>query len=89
MTRPTECRDCTDEIVLARLPNGGWMRLEPYPDPTGSVRVEVLAGGLRVMGKAEPWNRRQKRWSRHKCVPASKAVRRPPQQLVLIHAEEA
>jgi len=78
-TRQTFCDGpdgCGAPIVKAKAPNGGWMRLEPWPDPAGEVRVEVLAQ-LRVLPRFEPSNRNTKRYERHRCVPARKAVTRP------------
>lgn len=83
-TRQTFCDRCGAPIVTARAPNGGWMPLEPYPDPEGKVRVEVLHQ-LRVLPAFEPSNRNTKRYEKHHCVPAHKAVPRPaddaPEQL--------
>lgn len=82
-TRQTWCDGpdgCGAAIVKAKAPNGGWMRLQPWPDPTGPIRVEVLAQ-LRVLRSFEPSNRYTKRYERHTCVPARKAVARPPEQV--------
>lgn len=78
-TRQTFCdgpNGCGAPIVKAKAVNGGWMPLEPYPDPEGNIRVEVLHR-LRVLPSFEPSNRNTKRYERHRCVPAHKAVTRP------------
>jgi hypothetical protein len=87
--RQRPCRDCGDAIVLARSPHGGWIPLQPYPDAgpdaTGRIRVDVLAAGLVVLRADEPTSGRTKRYARHDCVTARKAVPRSgrPKQLAL------
>lgn len=67
--------------MLARAANGGWLVLEPYPDPAGSVRVDVMPGALIVLAGATRSSDRTKRYERHVCVPKVKP--RPPEQLSL------
>lgn len=84
LTRQTFCTGddgCGEPIVKARAPNGGWIPLEPYPDPHGEIRVEVLHQ-LRVLPAFEPSTSRTKRYERHRCVPRRKAVPRPAELLV-------
>lgn len=84
--RQKPCPDCRDLIVTAAAPNGGRLRLEPYPAPRGKYRVDVLAHGLVVLTNRQNDSARTKRYDPHKCTPAGKAVRRPevrPQQLEL------
>jgi hypothetical protein len=63
------------------------MRLEPFPDPEGTVRVEVLTY-LRVLPRFEPSNRSTKRYEPHRCVPARKAVPRPQEDTEQLAIDE-
>ena len=81
--RQRPCRACGAAIVLARTPTGGWAPLEPWPDPASTVRVDVLATGLVLLGDA-PASARTRRYARHDCVPAGKAAPRVrPEQLMI------
>lgn len=81
---------CGGGIVKAKAPNGGWMKLEPYPDPQGEYRVDVLDDALVVLADGEPSSARTKRYERHRCVPAAKAAPRAgrPTQLALTESGE-
>ena len=83
--RQKACKKCGDAIVLAKAPNGGWMSLAPYPDPEGEYRVDVLGPSLVVLPDRAQSSRATKRYEKHRCVPAAKAVPRAgrPQQLAL------
>ena len=81
---------CGDGIVYAKAPNGGTLKLEPFPlapseKSDRAVRVDVLDRDLVVLAAGEPSSERTKRYERHRCVPAAKAVPRAgrPTQLAI------
>lgn len=86
--RGKPCTRCGGEIVLVRAPNGGVFPVEPYPDPDGRIRVDVLGRDLVVLAADQPSSARTRRYERHACQPTG--LRRPelrPQQLALGGAE--
>lgn len=88
--RGKPCPNCAAEIVYATTPNGGRIPCEPYPDPAGRIRVDILRRDLVVVAAGQPSSARTRRYERHACGPIG--VRRPehrPEQLALTPTEDA
>lgn len=82
--RGKPCPDCGAEIVYITTPNSGRIRAEPYPDPAGPLRVDILGPNLILLPAGQPASTRTRRYERHTCGPIG--VRRPehrPQQLAI------
>lgn len=75
---------CGAAVVWAMAPNGGRIPLNPYPDPEGTIRVDVLGPDLIVLAASAPSSRLTRRYEAHRCGPA-RGVRpeRRPGQLTL------
>lgn len=82
--RGKPCPGCGAEIVYIHAPNGGRIPAEPYPDPAGRIRVDILRRNLIALGAGQPASARTRRYEPHRCGPIG--VRRPelrPEQLAL------
>ena len=82
--RQTACPDCGGMTVVARVPGrpGAAVRLEPFPDRDGDVRVAVLRRDLLLLGRDDP--ARGVRYERHQCGPTGvRAPQHRPNQLDL------
>lgn len=85
MPQQRPCPGCGGGIILAAAPRGGWVRLDPFPDPAGRYRVAVRRGRSTVVDVPQPGDT-IKRYDRHRCATARNTLPRPgrrPEQLTI------
>lgn len=83
MVRRTPCRDCGQRIMLVRTPpsekrpKGGWMPLDPEPNPAGNVAIDGTMRAV-VVGVGHPLHRGELYMPHFATCPAR--ARRPPER---------